>query len=121
MSRKSAVEATEMVCAPLEENAVSYRTCKKQRFKAGNFNLEDDDRSGASRKFDNGELEKWWLNARRKIGSHRKSDDFLYCSLSLMIFFSTFTFHLFYSFSSNSNRISQSNYEIIVNSLFNLT
>lgn len=39
---------------------VSYRTCKKkqyQRFKTRNVNLEDNDHSDASRKFDNNELE----------------------------------------------------------------
>ena len=47
-----------LACAILEKN-VSYKTCKKwyQRFKAGNFNLEEDDRSGALRKFDDDELE----------------------------------------------------------------
>ena len=56
--RKSAVEATEMVChATGRESPVSYETCKKswQRFKAGNFNSEDDDRSRTSKKFDDGE------------------------------------------------------------------
>lgn len=44
--RKSTVEAVEIVCARLRENAVCYRVCRKlyQRFKTfGNFNLEDND------------------------------------------------------------------------------
>lgn len=68
-----------MICAG--ENTVSYRTCKKsyQRFKATNFNLEDDDRLDASRKFDDSELEellKSDLDARRigrKIKNHQTS------------------------------------------------
>ena len=33
-----------IICRPLKENAISYKTRKKwyQRFKFGNFNLEDD-------------------------------------------------------------------------------
>ena len=63
--RKSAVEATEMVYhATGKESPVSYETCKKswQRFKAGNFNSEDDDRSRTPRKFDDG----WREIDRRK-------------------------------------------------------
>lgn len=47
--KKSAIETTKMIYAQHWE-----RTCEKsyQRFKAGNFNLEDNDRSGASKKFD---------------------------------------------------------------------
>lgn len=39
------------------KNAVFYRTYKNQRFKIGNFNLEDDYCLSASIKFDDGELE----------------------------------------------------------------
>ena len=70
--RKSAVEATEMVChATGRESPVSYETCKKswQRFKAGNFNSEDDDRSRTSKKFDDGEFER---NRSTKI-LHKKN------------------------------------------------
>lgn len=56
--RKSAVEATEMVRAP-------QRTWW-QRFKAGNFNSENDDRS---KKFDDGESEaRWNFDPKRRIG-----------------------------------------------------
>ena len=35
--------AKEMICLVLDENAVSYSTCKKwfQKFRDGNFNLEN--------------------------------------------------------------------------------
>ena len=40
--------ATKNICAIYGENALSSRTCRKwfQRFKAGNFCLEDEERSG---------------------------------------------------------------------------
>ena len=40
--------ATKNICAVYGENALSSRTCRKwfQRFRAGNFCLEDEERSG---------------------------------------------------------------------------
>ena len=69
--KKSAIEA---IGLRLEENDVSYKTYKKwyQRFKVRNFNLEDDDRSDASRKFDDDELEE--LLNPTKIQPKRKKN-----------------------------------------------
>lgn len=50
--RKLAVETTEIVCVILGENANILQNMQK----AGNFNLEDNNRSKAPRKFDDGEL-----------------------------------------------------------------
>ncbi|CAK9827825.1 Mariner Mos1 transposase [Anthophora retusa] len=48
-----------MICETLGEDIVTYKTCKKwyQRFKSGNFNLEDEERAGAPKKFEDEELE----------------------------------------------------------------
>lgn len=67
-------KSVEIVFMALEENVVSYRTYKKwyQNFKTGNFNLEDDDCSGASRKFNNDELEEL-LNRKSDPNARRIS------------------------------------------------
>ena len=46
--RSSVTIATKNICAVYGENALSSRTCRKwfQRFRAGNFCLEDQERSG---------------------------------------------------------------------------
>lgn len=50
--QKNAAEATEMIKLAWGENAISYETVRKwfTRFRAKNFNLGDDERSGAPRK-----------------------------------------------------------------------
>jgi len=55
--KKSAAET--MICSALEEGAVSYSTCKKwfQRFKSGNFDLNDRKCPGQPKKVNNEELE----------------------------------------------------------------
>ncbi|CAK9827111.1 Mariner Mos1 transposase [Anthophora retusa] len=57
--KKNAAEATKMVCSALGENAVTYKTCKKwfQRFRSGNFDLNDAERSGTPKKVEDEELE----------------------------------------------------------------
>ncbi|KAL6260860.1 hypothetical protein P5V15_008390 [Pogonomyrmex californicus] len=42
--KKNAAEATAMICAAYEENAVSHTTCKRwyQKFRQGDFSLEDE-------------------------------------------------------------------------------
>lgn len=47
-----------MICSALGENVISYSTCKKwfQRFRNGNFNLEDDERPGQPKKFEDDDL-----------------------------------------------------------------
>ncbi|CAK9825563.1 Mariner Mos1 transposase, partial [Anthophora retusa] len=48
-----------MICSALGENAVTYKTCKKwfQRFRSGNFDLNDAERSGTPKKVEDEELE----------------------------------------------------------------
>lgn len=57
--KKNASEATEMICSALGESAITYKTCKKwyQRFRSGDFDLSDRERSGQPRKFEDEELE----------------------------------------------------------------
>ena len=56
--KKSAAEAQEMICSALGEGVISY-TCKKwfQRFKSGNFDLNDRKCPGQPKKVNNEELE----------------------------------------------------------------
>ncbi|CAK9811618.1 Mariner Mos1 transposase [Anthophora quadrimaculata] len=51
-SKKNAADATKMVYSALDENAVTYKTCKKwfQRFRRGNFDLNDAERSRTPKK-----------------------------------------------------------------------
>ncbi|CAK9829793.1 Mariner Mos1 transposase [Anthophora retusa] len=48
-----------MICSALGENAVTYKTCKKwfQRFRSGNFDFNDAERSGTLKKVEDEELE----------------------------------------------------------------
>ncbi|CAK9801874.1 Mariner Mos1 transposase [Anthophora plagiata] len=48
-----------MICETLGRDIVTYIMCKKwyQRFKSGNFNLEDEELTGAPKKFKDEELE----------------------------------------------------------------
>jgi len=57
--KKNAAEATEMICAANEKNAVSQITCKRcyQKFRQGDFSLEDEPRTGRSQKIETDELE----------------------------------------------------------------
>jgi len=52
--KKNATEAKEMICSALSENTVSYSTCKRQfqQFREGNFNLQDNERSGQPKKME---------------------------------------------------------------------
>ena len=45
---RNATEAAEMICAAYGENAVSHATCKKwyKKFRQGDFNFENEPRSG---------------------------------------------------------------------------
>jgi len=57
--KKNAAEATEMICAAYGKNAVSRATCKKwyQRFRGGDFSLEDQPRAGRLQTFETDELQ----------------------------------------------------------------
>lgn len=57
--KKNAAEATEMICAAYGENAVSHATCKRwyQKFRQGDFSLEDKPRTGRPQKFEMDELQ----------------------------------------------------------------
>ena len=57
--KKSAAEAQELICSALGDDAVSYSTCKKwfQRFKLGNFDLHDEERTGKAKLVEDEELE----------------------------------------------------------------
>lgn len=57
--KKIPPKGKEIIYKTLREDDVSYSTCKKrfQKFRNGNFNLEDDERAGKLRKFEDGDLE----------------------------------------------------------------
>jgi len=57
--KKNAAQAIAMICAPYGENAVSHTTCKRwyQKFRQGNFSLENEPRAGRSRKIETDELQ----------------------------------------------------------------
>ena len=71
LKKKNTAEAQEMICSTLGENAVSYSTCKKwfQRFRKGNFNLEDEQRLGQLKKVKDKELEQLWRKTSRQTQS----------------------------------------------------
>ncbi|KAL6254818.1 hypothetical protein P5V15_014153 [Pogonomyrmex californicus] len=56
--KKKAAEATAMIYAAYGENAVSH-TCKRwyQKFRQGNFSLEDEPRAGRPQKIETNELQ----------------------------------------------------------------
>ncbi|KAL6265801.1 hypothetical protein P5V15_002618 [Pogonomyrmex californicus] len=57
--KKNAAEATAMICAAYGENAVSHTTCKRwyQKFRQGDFSLEDEPRAGHPQKIETDELQ----------------------------------------------------------------
>ena len=57
--KKNVAEAQEMICSALREDAVFYTTCKKwfQRFKSGNFDLNNEKRPRQPMKVNDEELE----------------------------------------------------------------
>ncbi|KAL6268357.1 hypothetical protein P5V15_001490 [Pogonomyrmex californicus] len=57
--KKNAAEATAMICAAYGENAISHTTCKRwyQKFRQGDFSLEDEPRAGRSQKIETDELQ----------------------------------------------------------------
>jgi len=57
--KKNAAEATAMICAAYRKNAVSYITCKRwyQKFRQGDFSLEDESCAGRPQKFETDELQ----------------------------------------------------------------
>jgi len=57
--KKNTAEATAMICAAYEENAVSHITCKRwyQKFRHGNFSLEDEPRAGRPQKIEMDQLQ----------------------------------------------------------------
>ncbi|KAL6264123.1 hypothetical protein P5V15_004201 [Pogonomyrmex californicus] len=57
--KKNAAEATAMICAAYGENAVSHATCKRwyQKFRQGDFSLEDEPRAGRPQKIETDELQ----------------------------------------------------------------
>ncbi|EFN82336.1 Histone-lysine N-methyltransferase SETMAR, partial [Harpegnathos saltator] len=57
--KKNAAEATEMICVAYGENAVSYATCKRwyQKFRQGDFSLENEPRAGRPQKIETDELQ----------------------------------------------------------------
>ncbi|KAL6253755.1 hypothetical protein P5V15_015559 [Pogonomyrmex californicus] len=58
-SEENAAEATAMICAAYGENAVSHTTCKRwyQKFRQGDFSLEDEPRAGCPQKIEMDELQ----------------------------------------------------------------
>ncbi|KAL6259341.1 hypothetical protein P5V15_009256 [Pogonomyrmex californicus] len=58
-SEKNAAVATAMICAAYGENAVSHTTCKRwyQKFRQGDFSLEDEPRAGRPQKIETDELQ----------------------------------------------------------------
>lgn len=58
-SRKSAAEARRMIVETYGEASISDRTCREwfQRYKSGNFDVEDKQRPGPVKKFEDAELE----------------------------------------------------------------
>lgn len=57
--KKKAAESHKILVEVYGDHALAERTCQKwfARFKSGNFDLEDEERSGGPRKFEDGELE----------------------------------------------------------------
>ncbi|EGI67051.1 Mariner Mos1 transposase, partial [Acromyrmex echinatior] len=57
--KKNAAEATKMICAAYGENTVSHATCKRwyQKFRQGNFSLEDEPRTGHPQKIETDKLQ----------------------------------------------------------------
>jgi len=57
--KKNGAEATAMICAAHGENAVSHTTCKRwyQKYRQGDFNLEDEPRAGRPQKIETNELQ----------------------------------------------------------------
>ncbi|KAL6268381.1 hypothetical protein P5V15_001514 [Pogonomyrmex californicus] len=57
--KKNTAEATAMICAAYGENAVSHTTCKRwyQKFRQGDFSLEDEPRAGRPQKIETDELQ----------------------------------------------------------------
>jgi len=55
--KKNTAEASAMICAAYEENAVSHTTYKKwyQKFRRGDFSLEDEPRAGRPQKIETDE------------------------------------------------------------------
>ncbi len=56
---KNATQAANTICFAYRDNAVSVRTCQNwfARFREGNFNLEDEERSGRPQELETNELE----------------------------------------------------------------
>ena len=69
---KNPAEATEMICSALGEGAMTHKTSKKwfQRFRNGDFDLHDRERSGQSK---NSKMRNW-SNYWRKILLKRKKN-----------------------------------------------
>jgi len=57
--KKNTVETIAMICAAYRENTVSHITCKiwYQKFRQGDFNLQDEPRAGRPKKIETGELQ----------------------------------------------------------------
>jgi len=57
--KKNAAEATAIICAAYGENAISHTTCKRwyQKFRQGDFNLENEPRVGRPQKIEMNELQ----------------------------------------------------------------
>jgi len=57
--KKNAAEATAMICATCGENAVNHTICKRwyQKFRQGDFSLEDELRAGRPQKIETDELQ----------------------------------------------------------------
>jgi len=56
--KRNAAEATAMISVAYGENVVSYTTCKRwyQKFRQGDFNLEDEPRAGRPQEMETDEL-----------------------------------------------------------------
>jgi len=57
--KKNAAEATAMICAAYEENDISHTICKRwyQKFRQGDFSLEDEPCAGGPQKNETDELQ----------------------------------------------------------------
>jgi len=57
--KKNVAEASAMICAAYGENVVSHTTCKRwyQKFRQGDFSLEDEPRTGRTQKIEMVELQ----------------------------------------------------------------
>jgi len=69
--KKNTVEATAMICAAYEENAVSHTICKRwyQEFRHGDFCLENEPRAAHSQKIETVELQTLLDITLRKLKS----------------------------------------------------